>query len=108
MKTSGSFKNLPFLARFIIVLFAAAGVASIALAFRYQSIFGTTRLGFLPLLAAVSARYKARVYGESTISFLTAVVMIGVVNDEPAMSMLAAICGVTIQALLPSKKLVPH
>jgi hypothetical protein len=34
--------------------------------------------------------------------------MIGVVNDEPAMSMLAAICGVTVQALLPSKKLVPY
>jgi hypothetical protein len=102
------FKTLPFLARGIIVLFAAAGLASIALALRYQSLFSATRLGFLPFLAAVSAHYKAKVYRETTISFLTSIVMIGVIIDEPAVSMLAAICGVTVQALLPSKKLVLH
>ena len=105
MKPSG-FKTLPFPARGLIVLFAAAGVASIALALWYQSLFSATRLGFLPFLAAMSARYKAKVYRETTISFLTSVVMIGVITDEPAVSMLAAICGVTIQTLLPSKKLV--
>jgi hypothetical protein len=108
VKPSCSFKTLPFAARGIIVLFAAAGIASIALALWYQSFFSATRLGFLPLLAAVSAQYKARVYRETTISILTPVVMIGVIADEPAVSMLAAICGITIQMLLPSKKLILH
>src|SRR5260370_19567382 len=96
------------MARAIIIIFAAAGVASIALALWHQSLFSATRLGFLPFLAALSARYKAKLYRETTISFLTSVVMIGVITDEPAVSMLAAICGVTIQTLLPSKKLVPY
>jgi hypothetical protein len=100
------FNTLPFLARGIIVVFAVAGVASIALTFWYQSLFSPTHLGFLPFLGAVSAQYKAKVYRGTTISLLTPVVMIGVITDEPAVSMLAAICGVAIQTLFPSKKLV--
>ena len=102
------FKNLPLLARGVIILSAIAGGASLAAALWYQPISSTTRLAFLPFLAAFSAHFKGKVYSGTTISFLASVVMIGVIRDEPAVSMLAAICGVTTQTLLPPKKLIPH
>jgi hypothetical protein len=102
------FKTLPLLARGIIILSAAAGGASLAAAFWYQSIFGVTRLAFLPLLAAFGAHHKGKLYNGTSISYLASVVMIGVISDEPAVSMLAAICGVTIQTLSPSKRVIPH
>ena len=59
-------------------------------------------------VAMVSARAKVNLYKGSTISFLTCVVLLAVIKEGPATAVLLAICGVTVQTLLPSKKLVIH
>ena len=108
MISGGSFKTLPFLARLIIVLFGAAGLASISFAFWFQPDFSPARVLTLLVVAAGSAGYKAKLCRETTISFLTAVVMIGIITDGPVVSILAAICGVTVQTLPSSTKLAFH
>jgi hypothetical protein len=108
MKPSDSFKTLPFLARYIIVLFAATGFAMAAFAIRSESVTNPGRMIFLLLVAALTARAKTAFYQQATISFLTSVVMIAVISEGLAVSLLVAVCGVTIQTVLPSRKVAFH
>ena len=108
MKPSGSFKTLPFLAQCIIVLFAALGFTSAIYAIWSQSIDNPTRFVVLLVVAAVSAQAKTKFYPEATISFLTFVVMVAVISESLAVSILVGVCGVTVQTVLRSKKRIPH
>jgi hypothetical protein len=107
VKPSG-YKTLPLLTRRIIVLFGAAGFLSVIYAIWTQSVFNTTRLVLLLAIAAVTAICKTKFYTGTTISFLTSVVMIAVLCEGLAASLFVALCGVTIQTVVPSKKFIPH
>ena len=108
MKPQISFRSLPFAARCTIVMFGAAGLAAILFAIFLQPAFSPGRLLMLLGLAAVSARAKVKLYRDSTISFLTCIVLLAVIQEGPAVAVLVGICGVTVQTLFPARKLVLH
>ena len=86
MKPLKCFKSLPFLARCIIVVIAAAGFMLVAFAIHSQALTNPDRFIFLLILAAVTAQAKTKFYQQATISFLTAIVMIAVPVWAPAVS----------------------
>lgn len=108
MKPETTFNSLPFAARCVIVMFGAAGFAAALIAIASQPAFAPGRLLVLLVVAALSARAKVNLFKGSTISFLTFVVLLAVINEGPAVAMLLAICGVTIQTLFPSRRVVVH
>lgn len=107
METSG-FKSLPFLAQAIIVGFAVAGLLSVLHAIRIQSAFKITHVAVLLVIAAITARTKTKFYAGATISFLTSVVMIAVLSEGLAASLLVAVFGVAVQSSVQCKRLVPY
>jgi hypothetical protein len=60
------------------------------------------------VLAAAGARIKIDLFRGSTISFLTCVVLLAVIQESPSVAIFSAICGVTVQTVFPSKKIVLH
>ena len=108
MKPQVSFKALPIAARLMVVLFGLAGFAAILDAISWQHAFAPGRVLLLFAIAVATARTKVNLYRGSTISFLTCVVLLAVIKEGPAVAVLLAVCGVTVQTLLPSKKLVWH
>lgn len=103
-----SFKLLPPAARTAIVMFGATGLAAALYAVFYQSALTPARLVILLVLAALTARAKVTLYRETSLSFLTSVVLLAVITDGPAVAVLVSIFGVTIQSFLPKKRLVLH
>jgi len=108
VKTQVNFRALPIAARLTIILFGMAGLAAILYAISVQPVFNFGRLALLLGVSIISARAKVNLYKGSTISFLTCVVLLAVISEGPAIAVLLAVCGVTVQTLLPSKKLVLH
>ncbi len=109
MKPSVTFKTLPFAARRVIVLFGLAGIGALAWAVGHETgALLSVRLIGLLLLATVTARAKARLYRGTTISFLTAIVLIAVIRDGAAVSIIIAMWGVTVRTLFPFRKLILH
>jgi hypothetical protein len=108
VKPQVSFKALPIAARLTVVLFGLAGFAAILDAISWQHAFAPGRVLLLFAIAVATARKKVNLYRGSTISFLTCVVLLAVIKEGPAVAVLLAVCGVTVQTLLPSKKLVWH
>ena len=108
VKPQVNFKGLPIAARMTIILFGMFGLAAILYAISLQPTFASGRMVLLLAIAIVSARAKVNVYKGSTISFLTCVVLLAVIREGPAIAVLLAVCGVTVQTLLPSRKVVLH
>ena len=109
MKPGGTFKALPFAARCAIVLFGFAGVVALAWAIRHETgAILSVRLIVLLLFATVTARLKVQLYRGATISFLTAIVLMAVIRDGAAVSIITAVWGVIVQTLFPSRKLILH
>jgi len=103
-----SFKLLPPAARRAIVMFGATGLAAALYAMFYQSALPPARLVILLVLAALTARAKVTLYRETSLSFLTSVVLLAVITDGPAVAVLVSMFGVTVQSFLPKRKLVLH
>jgi len=103
-----SFKGLPIAARVTIILFGMFGLAAILYTTSLQPTFASGRMLILLAIAVVSARAKVNLYKGSTISFLTCVVLLAVIREGPAMALLLAVCGVTVQTLAPSRKVLWH
>jgi hypothetical protein len=99
---------MPAAARFAIVLFAITGLAAVAYAMIFHMGFATGRLLLLMAAASVCAHAKVRLYKASTISLLTSVVLLAVITDGLASALIVAVFGVTVQTVVPSKKLVMH
>ena len=108
MKSQNSTHKLPFSARCTIGAFAIAGIVAVLGAVAYQPAFASGRIFLLLAIAACAARAKVTLYRGTSLSFLTAVVLLAVLQDGPAVAALLAICGVTIQAIHPHKKIVVH
>ncbi len=108
VKPQVEFTALPILARCTVVFFGAAGLIASLIAVAYQTDFAPARVLLLAGLAAASARAKVPLYRGSTISFLTCIVMLAVIREGPAVAVLLGVCGVTVQTLFPSRKLILH
>lgn len=108
MKPTSDFKNLPPAARWTVVLFVAAGLAAAAYAMIVQPNINSGRIFLLMALAGATARFKVNLFKGSTLSFLTSVVLLTVIQEGPAVAVLVGLCGVTVQTIFPSRKIVLH
>ncbi len=107
MKTSG-FTSLPLAARCTIVLFGIAGLAAMLYTMAFQPSLASMRIVLLLAVAAGTARIKVNLFKGATLSFLTSVVLLAVIHEGPTVAVLVGLCGVTIQTVFPSKKIVLH
>ena len=108
MKTTNDFRSLPLAARCTIVIFGIAGLAAMLYTLAFQPSLASNRVFLLLAIAAGTARIKVNLFEGSTLSFLTSVVLLAVVQEGPAVAVLVGLCGVTIQTVFPSKKIVLH
>jgi len=108
MKPQSTFTTMPLAARFAIVLFALTGFAAVAYAMIFHMGFATGRLVLLMAAATLCAQTKVKLYKASTISLLTSVVLLTVTLEGLASALIVAVFGVTVQTVVPSKKLVLH
>jgi hypothetical protein len=74
----------------------------------FQPSLASNRIFFLLAIAAGTARVKVNLFKGSTLSFLTSVVLLAVVQEGPAVAVLVGLFGVTIQTVFPSRKVVLH
>jgi hypothetical protein len=108
MKAKTEFTSLPLAARRTIVIFGIAGLAAMLYTMAFQPSLASSRILFLLAVAAGTARIKVNLFKGSTLSFLTSVVLLAVIQEGPAVAVLVGLCGVTIQTVFPSKKIVLH
>ena len=108
MKAQSRFTSLPLAARCTIILFGIAGLASVLYTLAFQPNLVSSRIFLLIAFAAASARMKVTLFKGATLSFLTSVVLLAVIQEGPAVAILVALCGVTIQTVFPSKRIVLH
>ena len=108
MKAKTEFTSLPLAARCTIVLFGIAGLAAVLYTMAFQPSLASGRIFLLLVIAAGTARMKVNLFKGSTLSFLTSVVLLAVIQEGPAVAVLVGLCGVTIQTVFPSKKIVLH
>ena len=108
MKTTNDFTSLPLAARCTIVIFGIAGLAAMLYTLAFQPSLASNRVFLLLAIAAGTARIKVNLFEGSTLSFLTSVVLLAVVQEGPAVAVMVGLCGVTIQTVFPSKKIVLH
>jgi hypothetical protein len=108
MKRQSTFKLLPPAARWAVVLFGTAGFLAAVYTVFYQAVPSPGRVFLFMTLAAVTARAKVTLYRETSLSFLTSVVLLTVIADGPAVAVLVSVFGVTVQSFLPKRRLVAH
>jgi len=108
MKNQNTFTTMPAAARFAVVLFALLGFAAVVYAVVFHMGFAPGRLFLLMAAASVCARAKVKLYKTSTISLLTAVVLLAVIQEGLASALIVAVFGVMVQTVVPSKKMVLH
>jgi hypothetical protein len=102
------FNTLPLAARLSIVLFGTVGLASAMYMLSQQQAFDSSRVLFLLVTAGVTARARVNMFKNTTLSFLTCVVLFTVLTEGPGIAVLVGIAGVGAQSLLPSKKIILH
>ncbi len=108
MHSQTRFQELSLVAKWTIGLFAAAGIAAGLFSLALQPTITPIRVLLLLTVAIAGARSKVNLFRNSSISFLTAVVLVAVISEGPAVAVLVAVFGVTVQTFLPSKRLVLH
>jgi hypothetical protein len=108
MKAQSTFTTMPAAARFAIVLFAILGFAAVVYAVIFHMGFAPGRLFLLMAAASVCARAKVRLYKTSSISLLTAVVLLAVIKEGLASALIVAVFGVMVQTVVSPKKMVLH
>jgi hypothetical protein len=108
VKKESPFTTIPIAARFVIVLFATLGLAAMLYAAVFHNAYDPIRLTALLALAAATARVNVNLFKGTTLSLLTAVVLLAVMQDGLGVAMLVAVFGVTVQAVRPGKRIVAH
>jgi hypothetical protein len=108
MKPTTAFNLLPLAARRAILMFGVAGLITAIVTVFHQPELAPGRILVLLALAAASARAKVKLYRETSLSFLTSVVLLAVITSGPAVAVLVAVFGVTVQSFLPKRRLVFH
>lgn len=64
--------------------------------------------GLLLFLAIVTAHTKVRLFGGSSVSLLTAVVLVSLITIDINRAILVGMCGVTVQCAFPRRRMIPH
>ena len=108
MYSQTRFQELSLAAKWTIGLFGAVGIAAGLFSLALQPTITPIRVLLLLTVAVLGARSKVNLFRNSSISFLTAVVLLAVISEGPAVAVLVAVFGVTVQTFLPSKRLVLH
>jgi hypothetical protein len=108
MKPQNTFKLLPLAAKLTIAVFGVAGLIAAAYAMLYQTTLSPGRILILLALAGMSARAKVKLYRETSLSFLTSVVLLAVITQGPGVAVLVGVFGVTVQSFLPKRRLVVY
>jgi len=108
VKPSKVFQNLPLPARCAVAIFGVAGVIATLWTMLSEPFTGGLQLACTMILAIVTAQSKVRLYKDSTISFLTSVVLLSLLIGGTRDALLAGICGVTVQTYFPQRKFVLH
>ena len=108
VKSSKVFQNLPLPARCAVAIFGVAGVITILWTALSEPFNGVLQLLAIVGLAVATAQMKVRLYKDSTISFLTSVVLLSLLIGGTREALLAGICGVTVQTYFPHRKLELH
>lgn len=106
LQSTLNFNGLPLKARLAIVMFAASGAMTLAWALISQSFSSPVRFLLLLALAVGTARQKFRLYKDSSISFLTTVILLAILVAGTTEALLIAVCGVSVQTYFPGRKLV--
>src|SRR5947209_7491525 len=106
MKNQNTFTTMPAAARFAVVLFALLGFAAVVYAVVFHMGFAPGRLFLLMAAASVCARAKVKLYKTSTISLLTAVVLLAVIQEGLASALIVAVFGVRVRTVVASEKMV--
>src|SRR5947207_2558472 len=102
------FGTLPLKARTAIAMFAVGGAIAVGSTVLSEPFHSPVRFMFLLALAAGTANRKFRLYRDSSISFLTSVILLSILIAGTTEAVLIAICGVGVQTYFPSRKLVLH
>ena len=102
------FGALPLKARTAIVMFAAFGGITLASTLFFEPFASPVRFLLLLALALRTAHTKFRLYKDSSISFLTSVILLAILIAGTTEALLIAVCGVTFQTYFPARKLVLH
>jgi hypothetical protein len=108
VKSASGFKAMSGTSRAAIVTFAAAGAVTLLSAVISDPFPLNFRLVVFLTLAMLTAHTKLRLYKDSSISFLTSVVLLSLLMGGREEALFTAICGVSVQTYFPSRKLVPH
>src|SRR4051812_43902522 len=102
------FGTLPVKARAAIAIFAIGGAAAVASTLLFDPFTAPVQFLLLMALALGTANRKFRLYRDSSISFLTSVILLAILTAGTTEALVIAICGVSIQTYFPSRKLVLH
>ena len=108
MKPINEFKKLSRQAQLVIVLFGMGGLLWAGWTLLSGALPQAGRLLPLLILGAATARAKVKLTKTSTLSLLTAVVMLSLMMDGIIAAAVVGVAGVTVQAFLPSRKFVMH
>jgi len=108
MRALYDFNKLPLAAQWTILMFALTGLSAAVFTILSQPVFAPSHVLLLLPITLVTARLKVKLYRGSTISCLTSAVLLAVISEGLAAALILGVCGVAIQTLLPSKKVVLH
>jgi hypothetical protein len=84
------------------------GLAAVLFAGAVPVTLTPSRLLVFLAAAVIGSRAKVNIFGNSTLSLLTSVVLLAVISEGLGVAMLVAIMGVTAQVILPSRKFAVH
>lgn len=102
------FKSLTIGARSAVIVFGIAGLCGLAVSSRNVRLADYASFGLMVFLAIVTAHSKIRLFGGSSISLLTAVVLISIMMLGTPAAVLVGACGVVVQCVFPWRRLIPH
>jgi hypothetical protein len=108
MSSGSGFRALPAQARTAIVVSALAGGAATIDSIMLQRSWDAVALVGLLALAMITARVKVKLTGSSTLSLLTATVLLSLMVGGTAVAVLVGMCGVLTQSIQPRKPVVLH
>jgi hypothetical protein len=108
MEKRSTFTTMPIAARITLVLFGILGLAAVVYAAASYKVFDPMHLIALLAAAAVGSRVNVNLFKGTTLSLLTSVVLLAVIQEGLETALLVAVFGVTAQSLRPSKKIVLH
>lgn len=108
MNNKSSFHTVPIQAKIAVICFGIAGLLVAFGSILTSHQWPLTQSMALVALSVATARTKVRLTGTSTISLLTSTVLLALMVGGTGIAVIAGVCGVLTQTLLPARKIVFH